>query len=162
MTRKIREGDRPIEDRFWERVQVGAEDDCWIWTRGRTKYGYGVISINHKMVLAHRLIASNFNVATLTFWDVVCHSCDNPPCVNPKHLIVATHAFNTADSRSKGRLIQSNPSIGERSPHAKLTEEQVKFIRTTGESGASLARRFNVTDALISAIRKRKIWKHVA
>ncbi len=96
MPRKV----RPVEDRFWEKVQKG--DGCWEWTGAKTR-GYGVINMGRGKGLkgAHRL-SYEINVGPVgALW--VLHRCDNPPCVRPDHLFLGTTADNTQDMMSKGR-----------------------------------------------------------
>jgi hypothetical protein len=97
-----------------------------------------------------------YNVSTLGF--VVCHTCDNPPCCNPRHLFKGTNAVNTADRVKKGR---SSASRGERNWRAILTEEQVREIRGSALSHTELARRYGVGRTAIAAVRERKTWRHV-
>lgn len=72
------------------------------------------------------------------------------------NLRYGTHVDNMDDARSHGTLTQ-----GEKQWLAKLTADEVKFIRVTNLSGAYLAAQYGVTPACISAIRQRKNWKHV-
>ena len=88
----------------------------------------------------------------------VCHKCDNPPCVNPEHLFLGTAKDNVVDMDKKGRRANRK---GELHPLAKLTEDQVKEIRDSTESGAALARRFGVHKATIYDIRHKRKWRHL-
>lgn len=69
--------------RFWSKVDVG---DCWEWTAGKTKAGYGEFCKDSKNIYAHRQ----------SYGMVVDHLCRKPPCLNPDHLRVVTDAFNKA------------------------------------------------------------------
>lgn len=94
---------RPLVERFWEKVQIGDADDCWPWTAACDQWGYGIFgSADLPTPFAHRI---GFYL-TYHYWPpVVMHSCDNPPCVNPKHLLPGTHALNVADRDRKGRRV---------------------------------------------------------
>jgi hypothetical protein len=81
---------------------------------------------------------------------VVCHRCDNPPCVRPDHLFLGTHQDNDADRDAKGRTAN-----GERIGAAKLTDEQVAEIRRLRDAGlsqTSIAARYGVSQSHVSRI----------
>lgn len=89
--------------RFWDKVDVRGEDDCWLWLGGRFDTGYGAFYYQGQNRGAHRVsLALHMNV-TLDDLDTVCHHCDNPPCVNPYHLFDGTQYDNLKDRSAKGR-----------------------------------------------------------
>lgn len=94
---------------------------------------------------------------------VVCHHCDNPRCVNIDHLFLGTQKDNMQDCKNKGRNhLQSY--TGEDHPRARLTEEQVRIIRSEPRTYGyriRLAKRFGVTEYAIDQARAGKNWKHV-
>lgn len=143
--------------RFWKRVDRSAGDDgCWLWTKGKNS-GYGVMSINRQNVKAHRLaFALQYGFTPKDM--LVCHHCDNPSCVNPKHLFLGTNADNSADKLAKNRHRK-----GETMGLAKLTEKQVIEIRTLAGSvsAVKLSKRYGVCSRVISNIIARNTWKHV-
>ncbi len=109
------------------------------------------------MVLAHRLawmIEHPFE--TLGPGEIVCHHCDNPPCVRPEHLFRGTMADNMRDRDSKGRQAR-----GSHNGRAKLTEADIPVIRASGESQAALGRRYGVSYQVIWAVLRGKTWSHV-
>jgi hypothetical protein len=102
--------------RFWAHVDKTGE--CWVWTGARNAAGYGDFhrggGMNH--VFAHRYSWELVH-GSLPEGRLVLHHCDNPPCVNPKHLFDGTHADNTRDMIRKGRdrfwWSASTPRCGE-------------------------------------------------
>lgn len=87
--------------RFWALTAVAGADDCWLW-EGYTVGGYGRLSVDGKTIGAHRFSYELF-VAAVPEGHEVMHTCDNPTCVNPRHLTTGTHADNITDMWVKGR-----------------------------------------------------------
>lgn len=143
---------------FWSRVdKSGGEDACWLWTGCKSKKGYGRFYWDERMQKAHRV--SYF----LAFgkWDdglMVLHKCDNPACVNPKHLFLGTNQDNVEDRGRKNRTAK-----GEANGAAKLTSVQVIEIRRLYKEGdlsrLELSRVYEVGDSTINSIVNRKTWK---
>ncbi len=128
--------------------------DCHIWQRQTDEDGYGTMRLKgRKAVRAHRFSYDQANGA-LPANLMVCHTCDTPACVNPKHLFLGTSQTNAADRNAKGRQMQ-----GRAHHKAKLTEADVRAIRGSTASGAEMARQYGVTKENIYAIRNGSIWK---
>lgn len=87
-----------IQDRFWRRVKKAEGGSCWEWIGSRTPSGYGRLGEHY----AHRL-SFQLNNGIIPEGKCVCHSCDNPPCVNPQHLWVGSMRDNIMDRDKKGR-----------------------------------------------------------
>ena len=137
---------------------------CWNWLGAKHERGYGRfgISIDGKFhhFSAHRA-AYELAYGEAPGKRHVMHTCDNPSCCNPSHLVLGEHRDNMADMKEKGR---AKGHKGEKNFKAKLTEDQVREIRSYGNFyglNAWLARKYNVTKTNIGDIRKRKTWKHV-
>lgn len=123
---------------------------CWEFMGARDARGYGVLRIRRRVVKAHRLAYEAW-VGTLASTDLVMHSCDNPPCINPEHLSKGTHAENMAQMAMRAR-----------SGKTKLSEDQVlEILSSVDESCVELARRFGVTQTAISRIRLGRTWRHL-
>lgn len=89
---------------------------------------------------------------------VVRHKCDNPNCINPEHLELGTHADNVRD-----RVERNRSAKGSNNGRAKLTEDDVRYIRS-GEitNKSELARMFKVDHKTIRQILKFEIWKEIS
>jgi hypothetical protein len=92
---------------FHRHLVRGAPDECWPWHRLSSK-GYGQVTAKigggkQASVSAHKLSYISAN-GPIPEGQIVRHSCDNPPCVNPAHLKLGTFRDNTLDAQSKGRL----------------------------------------------------------
>lgn len=148
---------RPASDRERFESFVLKSDGCWTWKGSLDRYGYGQFKVNGHPIGAHRF-SYLLHFGDLPMHLCVCHSCDNPSCVNPSHLWLGTHADNARDRREKGRSVCLR---GERSPVAKLTPEQIRDIRASSESQRALASKFNVSQSNISRIRLGNTWRHV-
>lgn len=140
----------------WDRVDSsGGLFACWPYTGARTHNGYGRHPLRNTTVRAHRL-AWELTNGPIPAGFVVCHRCDNPPCCNPVHLFVGTLGENLADARQKGHLI-----VGGAHPRARLTEEQVRSIRTSSAPFTHLARRYGVSNTQIARVVRGQSWAHV-
>lgn len=120
-------------ERFWEKVEIVGVDDCWEWQGHKNPRGYGHFSIKHQMVKAHRYSWTIQN-GEIPAGMVICHRCDNPPCVNPNHLFMATQEDNVHDMENKGRRV-TVVKHGEESTNAKLNKALVIEMRQKYETG---------------------------
>jgi hypothetical protein len=88
--------------RFMSKVKFFEKDKCWEWSGVKVRDGYGRFRMKNKMLLAHRfsyLVAGG----KLNKEIYVCHTCDNPGCVNPEHLYAGNQTYNMRDCAKKGR-----------------------------------------------------------
>lgn len=136
---------------------------CIIWKKYCTRAGYGQVGVGGKVLYAHRVAYAEANGVSVESLDgiEVRHVCDNPPCVNPEHLVLGTHAQNMGDMKERGRSPQ-----GTRNGQAKLTDEEVALIRSLyiprhrELGGSALSRRFGVSQQHISSIVNFQRWSY--
>lgn len=83
-------------------------DGCWYWTGALSNKGYARIAFNGKNSLASRLSFRLFN-GDIPGKLFVMHTCDNPMCVNPNHLVLGTQDDNMKDMVKKGRFQKPKP-----------------------------------------------------
>lgn len=138
---------KPLQDRFWPKVDKRGQGECWPWTASFTKNGYGKFCIKKaKWRGAHR-VAYQLCVGPIPEGFFVCHFCDNPICVNPAHLFLGTAKMNSEDMVRKGRSA------------AKLNKNDIHNILTEYAKGdislRSLAKFFGVTHSLVGQIVRR-------
>jgi hypothetical protein len=145
------------ESLFAKADMSGGEDACWLW-QGFVNKRYGIISMGNRPLRAHR-VSYMLCKGEIPKGMLVCHSCDTPLCINPKHLWLGSHQNNVDDMRCKARH-----SHREKASMAKLTEAHVLEIDRLlkeGFSYNSLAASFGVSRHLISRIRNRRVWKSI-
>lgn len=148
----------PPEQRFWEKVDRRGQDECWPWLGGRGPAGHGWFSVKSVDILAHRWLWRHLH-GPIPEGLVVRHSCDNPPCCNPAHLLIGTQLDNITDRETRGRTAKGSSHY-----RAKLTESDVREIREGlrgGVSRTALAQHFGVSRATIRQVGTGQSWKHV-
>jgi len=142
---------RTPEEAFWRKTEKTRT--CWIWTGAKLPAGYGNFHARGKRVYAHRF-SYELHKGPIPEGLYVIHKCDNPPCVNPKHLRIGTATENMHDMRRKKRG----------APWAKLNKQKVRYIRQTLQykmSVTAIARRYGVYPNAIDCMLARKSWKYV-
>ena len=148
---------RPLLDRFQEKYVCNLETGCWEWVGSKKHNGYGQINLGGRgkgMARAHR-VSYELLVGPIHNGLHVLHECDNPKCVNPKHLFLGTNADNMKDKIAKGRQGKlSNKEV------VAIKEILERFPAMTG-IGEFLARWFGVDPTNISCIRLGKTWSHL-
>lgn len=146
-------------EEFWAlAADTEKPEICWRWLGHGSGYkGYGGVWYGRRQRLAHR-VAWEISRGPIPDGLCVCHTCDNPGCVNPAHLWIGTNADNVRDRTAKGR---TRVGRGERNAHAKLTEGQVREIRKSLDAGLlqrEIAKAYQVSGQLVSAIKTGAAW----
>jgi hypothetical protein len=148
----------PPAVRFWRHVTK--TDGCWLWTGARRPTGYGAFNGPGGITVRAHRYAYELAYGAIADDAIVCHTCDNPPCVRPDHLFLGTVQDNVADRQAKGR----SPK-GEQHGIARLSAEDVTSIRTLYASGRylqrELAEMYATTQGRISIIVRGKQWRHL-
>jgi HNH endonuclease len=145
--------------RFWRRVAVGADGECWPW-KGRKerikcgpekgkRIGYGRLSSKEKRILgerqAHRIAWALTNGPIPEGMNVL-HHCDNPPCCNPADLFLGDHDANMADMVRKGRARARVPTSDRIAAYIEIKRLRregrslKEIMRMTGESKSTLGK----------------------
>lgn len=162
LRRSFKDRGATMEEKFLNRTLK--TDGCWIWQGNRDRNGYGLFT--HKGVyfcdFAHR-VSYTIHVGPIQEGLVICHRCDNPPCVNPDHLFQGTQRDNQEDAQKKERT-----RILKGAAHwaAVLNLEQVVEIKRRLASYSpglttALAKEFGVSVPTIKAIKAGRNWSHV-
>ena len=124
-------------------------EGCWLWLgKINAKTGYGNKQFAGKTVLAHRWMYQVFN-GWIPEGKIINHLCSNRRCVNPNHMEVTTTAGNCRHGRG-----------------TKLTVGQVVAIKDLLKAAKwgdrkQIAKRFGVSDALISDIKYGRAWADI-
>lgn len=157
-----------FERRFWAKVQIPASwalVNCWPWIGNAAPYGkinsrgYPLV-VKETQISAHRAMWGLVHGFIPDRQTDVCHTCDNPRCVNPLHLFLGSRADNLKDAATKRRM---HP--GSRHGMSKLTEEKVLAMRAEyaagGISQAALGRKYGINSGTTCEIINRKLWTHI-
>ncbi|TSA41005.1 MAG: HNH endonuclease [Verrucomicrobiales bacterium] len=144
-------------DSFWSRVKK--TDDCWIFSGGKKGRGYGQHRFQGQSQSAHR-VSFQLCKGEIPKGILVCHTCDNPPCVNPDHLFLGTGKDNAQDMLKKGR---ENKEKGSKRYCSKLTEETCLQLKRLLPSmtDVQLSKRFGISRMAVWFIRNGLRWMHV-
>lgn len=146
--------------RFWGKIRVGKDDECWPWL-AHLSCGYGSFSIGRWKIKAHRFAFFLSSGGLLP--ECVCHACDNPPCCNPAHLWAGSRLDNVRDAIVKGRLKMPVQFAGERNSNASLNDEKVASIRSMANLGhnyRAIADAVGCSRSNVCLILRGKRWGH--
>jgi hypothetical protein len=147
-----------LKERFDHKSKANSETDCIEWVGTKNKGGYGLTKINGKTTHVHRA-AYELVCGAIPDGLHVLHKCDNRSCINPSHLFLGTNQDNMDDRNTKGRQACLK---GELNGCAKLTEGQVRDIRSDNRLHREIAADYGVVKSTVSAIKRAALWRHVA
>lgn len=150
--------------RFWAKVDIGGNEECWCWLGCTDRNGYGRSRFRGSTSEGAHRIAWILTYGEIPDGLCVCHTCDNPGCVNPKHLFVGTHADNMADMVRKGRAGRGGYYHGG-SNNSKLSKVEVLEIRRlrreTSLTLREIGEMFGVLATTIYNVVSGKSWKDI-
>ena len=143
--------------RFWSKIDIKNDNECWDYKGGKQHFGYGQFWFEGKTIGAHKF-SYQLHHGSIPKDMCVCHSCDNPTCVNPKHLWLGTKGENNKDRSNKKR---SADRKGELCPTVKLKEYQAIAIKYSNKKNFLLAKQYNISQQTVCDIKKGKRWRHI-
>lgn len=141
-----------VAERFWRYVDRPNSDSCWVWTSATGHNGYGQLWVGKRNRPAHRL-SYEMHVGPIPEGMLVCHTCDNPPCVNPAHLFLGNAKANAHDMCRKNRL-----------PQRRFTNDQVHKIKSemaAGRTCYSLAKEYGISHKRMCGIKNGESYRHI-
>lgn len=132
-------------DKIMKRISF--EGDCWIWTGCLNSDGYPKLARNKNFnVKGHRYVYEQLK-GEVPEGHVVRHTCDNPLCLNPDHLLTGTPTDNMKDRQSRER---TNNFISDE------VTEKIKDLRSTGLSQSKVAAIVGCHQTHISKLERGK------
>ena len=163
---------KSAQQRFYEKVDMRSDTECWNWLASKCSDGYGEWSFIDESGQKRQTSASRYalmmklNNYHLDASVKARHTCDNRACVNPNHIIEGSAADNSADMIERNRQAR-----GELCAAAKMTEEQardcIKNYRADKQSGRlygsleRLAVKHNLSKQLVYRCVSGKSWRHL-
>lgn len=130
---------------------------CKMWQGAMHHSGYGVINYKGNMWMAHRYQWAIVHGKELPEGIVLGHECNNKACVNVEHLYATTSQENSAHAARDGLY-----RTGEKHPRSKLTEDDVRSIRTIASPNFNaIARRYGVDSKTIWNVWHKRTWRNL-
>lgn len=152
----------PISELLLRKIAV-APSGCWEWT-GKRQTGpcpYGHQRLRKRTYLAHRLSWEIAN-GPIPAGMVICHACDNPPCINPAHLFIGSRSDNQNDMYKKSRWAWNKAlRTGAANHQAKLNDGKALAIFNDQRTQEQIAKEYGIAQTTVSKIKNRQSWKHI-
>lgn len=139
------------------RIIETRSEECFEWKFSRTPRGYGKVIVDGCLHYAHRYALF---MSSGRHGEVAAHSCDNPSCINPRHLRWTDVAGNLSDMADRKRSC-----LGKKNHMTKISEEVVREIRDerkNGESQRSISKRHGVSRSQVGRIISGECWGWVS
>ena len=99
-----------VIERILRHLPDCTDEQCWVPEyKSRVRGGYiPILREDGGMRVLHAVVWEAHNAEPVPEGMVVMHTCDNPACCNPHHLVVGTQSDNIKDCVSKGRFSRFN------------------------------------------------------
>jgi hypothetical protein len=136
-----------LVERFWQGVDKREPNECWPWKKARVTDGYGTVAFWAGYPVATHRLSYEIHKGKIPPKTQVMHTCDNPPCCNPTHLVLGTPRDNAIDMLKKGR-----------NPQQKLVPDQIRNIREDKRKHRIIAEEYKISESLVSLIKAGKRW----
>lgn len=144
-------------ERFHQSYLKAAESNCWNWQRKSLDEGYGVFRTGH----SRNKSVQKYKATRLAFFlanhvdpgeQLVCHTCDNRLCCNPKHLFLGNNAANMFDMVAKGRSARN-------AGNNKLSPADALLVRADPRPYAQICAEWGISKSTVSYIKNNKTWR---
>lgn len=140
---------KSLAEKVTPNYKLNSENGCWEWLGAVHEFGHGRVWHKGKDIGAHRA-SWMVHIGAIPTGMCVLHKCDNPPCINPQHLFLGTRGDNNTDRCRKGR-----------NGNCKLTEEDIKEIRSMNGTYQEISDHFDMSIGQIWRIKNGESWRHV-
>jgi DNA-binding transcriptional regulator YiaG len=161
MNRPINPTPKDIE-RFWSKVDIRSDGECWNWKAGKFTEGYGEFHINHVVLRANR-VAYVISHGTIPNDFHVHHICSNKGCCNPNHLQALTRSeHEIVTSKMNQRAVGTRHWSKTHPKSHKLNQTQADEIRNLRRQGLTqrvIGKLFGVSNITVHDIEHGKTWK---
>ncbi|TDL77390.1 hypothetical protein E2R56_04235 [Rhodococcus qingshengii] len=140
-----------VDERFWSKVKKGNPNECWEWLAAKTSNGYGTFKYNGKTVNSHKFAYQITNGVCVPSRFHVCHSCDEPSCVNPNHLAPGTPKRNVQGMIESGHHYKggSKPKLNE------VQTLEVMFYNDLGIKHSNIARFMGIRGSTVKRVLEK-------
>ncbi len=139
-------------EKFFDKV-----NGCWEWKGALRGKGYGCFKVDGKNKIASR-VSYELYKNSISPSKLVCHSCNNPKCVNPDHLYLGSYQDNTKQAVEQGRQFVAK---GELNGSCKLTEAEILAIKSDTRSQRKIAKEYNCSQLHVSRIKRNLVWRYL-